>query len=577
MFGSGEVWGIALGGTELRAVKLARNGDQVILLEVEVMPYPVAGAEEGVDRDLLTRQALQALVAKHQIRSEAVAISVPGHAVFSKFISLPPVERKRIPEIVKYESRQQIPFPIEEVVWDYQPVRSDLVPGEDIEVALFAIRREIIQGYLATCQGAGLKPQVVQAAPLALCNFLRFDRSAEGPLVVLDVANDSTELLIIDEERCWPRSLAVGSQDLTAALQKKFQISLEKAEELKAQAAKSKQADRLFGVMKPVLQNLAGQVQRTLGFYKSQHPEVRFSKVVLVGDFFALPGIEAFFKESLKYEFVRLGASKRIQLEDGVDRGTYEAAAPCLGTALGLGIQALGLASMKINLVPPEHAQVRQQAAKRPWVAAGALLACAAVGAEWWKVDSDGKALVSAQDAVAAEIRRMDDLKDDLKKASQKPAPFLEALAQIPALLKDRETGLPAEVYSDILRKVVEAVPRDQIWIQGLLVQPVKLSSLALEPEPPAWAKGKDKEQRATLKIRFEGQKAASGAGRSVDGEFVQENFIAKMASVPYFDKFVSDGDLKNEDDGPKYDFNVEWVLNPDAYLNPPKGAEAGK
>ena len=283
MFGSGDVWGIAFGSADLKAVKMSRTGDGIQVLEAEVIPYATPGGEE-TDRDTQVQQALQALVARHKIRREAVAIAVPGNAVFSKFITLPPVEKKRVPEIVKYESRQQIPFPIEEVVWDYQLVKPEPVPGEDIEVALFAMRREIIQGHLATCMAAGLRPKVVQAAPLAFCNFLRHENASEGALVVLDVDQDSTEVIILDGERCWPRSLGVGSQDLTAALQQKFQITPQKAEELKVQAVKSKQADRLFGVMKPVLQNLAGQVQRTLGFYKSQHADVRFEKVCLVGD-----------------------------------------------------------------------------------------------------------------------------------------------------------------------------------------------------------------------------------------------------------------------------------------------------
>ena len=161
MFGSADVWGIAFGNADLKAVKMSRSGDEIQVLEAEILPYAQASGDLGeeTDRDLQTRQALQALVARHKIRREAVAISVPGNAVFSKFITLPPVEKKRVPEIVKYESRQQIPFPIEEVVWDYQLVKPEPVPGEDIEVALFAMRREIIQAHLTTCLAVGLKPR----------------------------------------------------------------------------------------------------------------------------------------------------------------------------------------------------------------------------------------------------------------------------------------------------------------------------------------------------------------------------------------------------------------------------------
>ena len=105
MFGSADVWGIAFGNADLRAVKMSRSGEEIQVQEAEILPYAQAGEAGEEDRDVQIRQTLQALVARHKISRETVAISVPGNAVFSKFITLPPVEKKRVPEIVKYESR----------------------------------------------------------------------------------------------------------------------------------------------------------------------------------------------------------------------------------------------------------------------------------------------------------------------------------------------------------------------------------------------------------------------------------------------------------------------------------------
>lgn len=579
MFGSREVWGIAFGSADLRAVRMTRSGDQASVSEMEIIPF-AAGGEEA-DRDQQAREALQSLVAKHKIRG-TVAISLPGNAVFSKFITLPPVEKKRVPEIVRYESRQQIPFPIDEVVWDYQLVKSELVPGEDIEVALFAVRREIVQGILANCLSAGLRPRVVQAAPLALCNFLEHDQPAGEPLAVLDVEREGTELLIIDGERTWPRSLGVGSQDLTKALQQKFQIPPEKAEELKQQAVKSKQADRLFGVMKPVLQNLAGQVQRTLGYYKSQHAEVRFGKVLLVGEFFEIPGIEGFFKEALRYEFARLGPPQRVQAED---LPGFAARAPALGVPLGLGLQALGLGRVGINLVPPESVQRERQAAKRPWVAAAVALTGVAAGLAGARASRDAQALSDVQVEADREINAVRQEIADLKKAKEASEEPRRKLEQMPALLRDPETMLPAEAFRDILMRAVGAVSND-IWVDILRIEPVKITSIPSrqDADRPAWLKEmkeKEAEKRSALKVTFSGRKVSKGEGRQEEQAFVQENFLSKIqamslqdpgtkAGTPFCERFDRDWftSFRQETlEGEEFTtFTVEWIVNPAFY-----------
>ena len=47
-------------------------------------------------------------------------VGVSGQSSFARFIKLPPVEPKKIPEIVRFEAIQQIPFPLDDVEWSYQ-------------------------------------------------------------------------------------------------------------------------------------------------------------------------------------------------------------------------------------------------------------------------------------------------------------------------------------------------------------------------------------------------------------------------------------------------------------------------
>jgi len=47
--------------------------------------------------------------AKHSLKGSAVIVGVPGRNSQARFVALPPVEAKKIPQIVEFEAKQQIP------------------------------------------------------------------------------------------------------------------------------------------------------------------------------------------------------------------------------------------------------------------------------------------------------------------------------------------------------------------------------------------------------------------------------------------------------------------------------------
>ena len=93
----------------------------------------------------MIQEALKQFLSRNSVRGDKIVISVSGQAGLARFIKLPPVESKKIPDIVKYEARQQIPFPLEDVVWDYQQMvggSADEGFALETEVGLFAMKRD---------------------------------------------------------------------------------------------------------------------------------------------------------------------------------------------------------------------------------------------------------------------------------------------------------------------------------------------------------------------------------------------------------------------------------------------------
>jgi len=58
------------------------------------------------DPDQLTREALEKFLSRNNLRGDTVAISIPGQSGLARFVKLPPVEEKKISEIVRFEAER---------------------------------------------------------------------------------------------------------------------------------------------------------------------------------------------------------------------------------------------------------------------------------------------------------------------------------------------------------------------------------------------------------------------------------------------------------------------------------------
>ncbi len=189
------VWGIDIGQCALKGIKLRPAAEgRVDILDTEYIEHAEMISETEGNQYKLISEALGRFISAYDINKEKVVVGVPGQHTLARFSKLPPVEPKKIPDIVRYEADQQIPFDLDEVIWDYQTFQEEDSP--DVEVGIFAIKRELVRSYLLPFEQAGIEPIAVQAGPLALYNAVRFEqRLAEGASVLLDVGADNTNLI----------------------------------------------------------------------------------------------------------------------------------------------------------------------------------------------------------------------------------------------------------------------------------------------------------------------------------------------------------------------------------------------
>lgn len=376
------VWGIDLGQCALKAVKLQASGDKVELQEVFVHEHPQMLTGSEADTQGLIRSALEALLAKHDVRKEQVVITVPGQITLTRFAKMPPVEMKKIPDMVNYEAQQQIPFDMDEVVWDYEILSPKDSP--DVEVGIFAIRKELVRAQLAHYTAVGIQPMLVQSAPLATFNTLKFDGQLEGQTTLLmDIGAQSIDLIIVEGSGLWSRVIPMGGNSFTDALVKSFKLAFPKAEALKRTAATSKYARQILQAMRPVFADLVGQVQQSIGFYTSTRRQSEIQKVIGLGRAFGLPGLQKFLQQNLQLQVDRFAGFSKIDAAAVSKTPGYSEFASSLSVAVGAALQGLGVSSVTSSLMPVEVIRQQMWKKKRIYFAASAACVAGAAGAIW--------------------------------------------------------------------------------------------------------------------------------------------------------------------------------------------------
>ncbi len=393
---AGSVWAIDIGNSSLKALYLSTERGVVEVIGFDKIRHGkiLSGSDvTEAEREELIALTLRKFVNKYDLSMDEIAVSVPSQNSFARFVNLPPVEAKRIPEMVKFEAAQQIPFDINDIQWDWQQMTDD--EASEIKIGIFAIKNEVVDSALEHFNREDVQASYVQMAPMALYNYLLHDRpdlvtSDTQATVVLNVGAEITDLVVCTKSAVWQRCINIGGNAFTRAIADTFKLSFEKAEKLKRTAPVSKYARQIFQAMRPVFTDLASEVQRSLGFYNSSNPNTKIVKVVALGGGTRLRGLLKYLQQTLQLPVERPDSFKRIGMGPGVSPAKFHENVCDFGVVYGLALQGLGMAKIESNLLPRNIARSMAWASKGRYFIAAAcmllavmLLCFARTGWEW--------------------------------------------------------------------------------------------------------------------------------------------------------------------------------------------------
>jgi type IV pilus assembly protein PilM len=445
---------------------------------------------------------LREMMDELQIKRGHVNYAVSAQSVFARFVKLPEVDEEKIEKIISFEAQQNVPFPIDEVTWDYQLVGGG-IDGQ-IQVVLVAIKRDLLEEINSAVEETGVRTSIVDVAPMALYNAFRYSYSdLDGCSLLVDIGARTTNLLFIEAGKVFSRSLPVGGSSITAAIAKEFGEPFAAAESRKKRdgfvglgGVYAEPADtdvaRVSKIARSVMTRLHAELMRSISHYRAQQNGSPPARVFLCGGSAGMRYMREFFIEKLHLPIEFFNPLRNVAATDPAPAAELANSAHRLGEVVGLALRSVSGCPMELSLLPASVVQTKELEKRRPFFIMAA--ACFILILLGWSAYYTRAAQVARQTTeilkeknitMRAVETRLDKLKREATSLDSIATPLITAI-------NDRT------FWPEILEDLNARLPESDIWITelaatsgGKLLGPTEKRAGAIAPAPPAEAKGK--------------------------------------------------------------------------------------
>jgi len=428
MFEKDRIIAVDLGASKVALAEFRiGKGGVPTLLNYGISPIEGEGGNES-DRLAFIVTAMRDQMRALGIKPGPMLLSVSGQVVFPRFVKLPPVGRDKLPQIIQYEAEQNVPFPIDEVVWDYQLIGDG---GEELNVMLVAAKIENIKRLTDCAQAADLEPDIVDVGPMALLNAVQYTRLAgAGCVMILDIGARSSNLIFMEDDRVFSRSIPVAGNTITQELMKAFNLSFEAAEKIKREqgfvsfggvtsAGETAEAEQASKIIRSVLTRLHAEVNRSINFYRSQQGGSAPDEVLLTGGSSMLAHVDTFFQDKLRVPVAYFNPFTAVEVGPGVDVEALNQDIQCMGEVVGLALRQGGHALVEINLMPPDLVALKTFRRRKPFFITSAVAVLLFLVGWWVHFSLAGKALAQQTRQMERAVRDLTRIQGELAEASR--------------------------------------------------------------------------------------------------------------------------------------------------------------
>ncbi len=400
---------IDIGGDSIKVAEFSYpQGGGIVLEKFAFCEY--GGDMKEEDQIDALSDAIRDTILQNGFKGRKVHMSLSGQSAFIRFVKLPPMsdEEQKVKQIVEYEAKQNVPFPMDEVVWDYQLISG----GEDsseIEVMFVVVKNEVIEKITAIMEEIGKEVCLIEVAPTSCYNSARANNIGEKECeMILNIGGRCSTLVFIDNGRFFVRTIPIAGHSITQQISKEFGIPFPDAEEMKRrhgfvalggayEEPDSEVAATVSKIVRNVMTRLHGEINRSINVYRSQQKGRKPEKLYLAGGSSVMAFTPRFFSEKLRIPVEYFNPFQVVSLSQGIDKENLAEVAHMFSEVIGLGLRFATVCPIEISLVPDAIKRQNELKLKLPYFYASAASLLLCLGITFWGF--------SKQDSMASQKR----------------------------------------------------------------------------------------------------------------------------------------------------------------------------
>lgn len=479
---------VDFGAGSLKAAEFEVDDAGVLrLIQFGIKPLGLEGSQDA-KREAVVLKAIQEVIAEKGLKAKSINVSAPGYHVFSKFVKLPPVDSAKVTQIIQYEAQQNVPFPLAEVVWDYQILGA--LPSGELEVLLVAIKSDVVEGLFRVASSSGLGLNITDVSPAALCNAFRYNYGdLEDCTMLLDIGAKTSNLLFFEKGKVYARSINLGANSITQDFANESKLPFPKAEQIKIdegfvslggayEEPENPNQAAISKIARQFMTRLHIQVNQTLQFYRGQQGGSAPQRLFLAGGASVMPYTAQFFAEKLNVPVEYFNPFRNVQIDPGVNLEELAKVAHSMGEVVGLGLRNLANCPVELNLMPESTLRWQSFNQKKPYIMAAVFSLVLVVAGTGWLFSKLAAVKESEYDTLHQRLIPLETKAETFKRVyNRELTTATNQLGQVTEWMQDRYYW--AEVCAELRRVLMRAEEGSRqklgadtgIWIEKFITK----------------------------------------------------------------------------------------------------------
>ena len=491
-----EIIGLDIGSHSIKLVGLKMTSKGPFLTCAGIKEIPPGTDKEDVSH---ITEILKGLLIEVGLKSKKVRLTVSGSGVNIRRITIPSMPKAELKEAVSWEIKGHLPFPVETARIDFHILDEFVEEGvKKLDLIVVACPNQLIERTLSIAEGAGLQPTHLDVGPFALWNaLLAWDQfKKEEEIALIDLGSVKTGVYLFkDGILQFSREVTPAGADITRAIieglgiEGEPEILYERGERIKQEVGIPSEGDqestvdesinvsKISFLIRPVLERMTAEIERSLDYYKSQFNVERIDRVLLTGGSANLKNIVSYLGAVLRLPVEHFNPLRKFLFDPKkVDAHVLD--------RMGSGFTLAG------GVALPQPKRIELLPAKEPFLAKvpiGKLILILAplitfIIFIWiiWGMNGKATALQKERDEKTAKVASLETLHAKIKLLKEKEAQMKEKLSLFPSSV------IVSVPYRDVLSEISRIVP-DNVTLTLLSVQykgtPLKKASQPQKPQ----------------------------------------------------------------------------------------------